>query len=106
MPRLLTKFFSLMALLVSGVSHAQFNIPPVSQQCLLAYQNYRNCQNEGSSAIGAEIEFCKNLNAQWISLGCAAQIQAHMLARNQCAQQMGIRPAELPPLQVCPFVPW
>jgi hypothetical protein len=93
----LIKISTLTLLFFSGVSYAQFNVPPVTQQCWPAFANYSNCQQIGSSARGAAIEFCKNASATWVSSGCAAQTQARTVALNQCAQQMGVPPEELPP---------
>jgi hypothetical protein len=110
MLRLLTKFFSLMMLFVSGASHAQFYFPTwmISQRCLPAYENYFNCQQLDPSRRAGN-DYCINANSAWVSSGCAAETQAKFLLLNRCAQVMGMSPEEMNPSllqQVCPKIPF
>lgn len=110
MLRLLTKFFSLMVLFVSGASHAQSNIPPwiISQRCLPTYNNYFNCQQLDPSGRAGN-DYCINANSAWVASGCAAETQAKFIYLSRCAEAMGMSPEDMNLSllqQVCPNIPF
>lgn len=92
----LIKITFLLLFFSSGIAHSQMN--RVSPQCGTAYMGYSNCQEIGSSAIGAEIAFCKKANEYWFSSGCAAELEA----RNQILQEQQLQWCKMVGRDPCP----